>query len=709
MLCQICEDGVRTAAGRLKKILESPNDQLANSGFYFNVEVELHHNIDELHNSIVIGCNDGRINVQLLKDEISENGELPLTRLSLEPQPDYINAYVGDKGRRGGSTRYLMSRAELNDLNDHAQSPPHESPTSTKSSKALWLKWYTTCKEHHPGCQPSTIQGPFRPTRLIHVHEQDSGVWNLVEETKSITEPYATLSHCWGDSQYETLTRENISRYKEKNSITALPKTFRDAIEVAKSLGIYYIWIDSLCIIQQDQQDWNEQSVLMRKVYTHADCNIAASWARGGDEGCFITSDAALKHPTLVDLGCQIYGCSVYQFSPMRSNSYLSKHTCFIDNDLARAPLNSRAWVIQERYMAPRQLSFTASQVYWECSKLVANEQCPTGLADEYWMATISLWQRKLLPTSKADFRRFWTHLVEQYSSCGLTKKTDKVIALAGLAEHLEMTQSDTGNTYQHGLWRHDLYLQLCWRPNRMSQQIPKQMDRSIVPTWSWLSLDGQVHQDGAFVDHMQEDSFTTDFSISWIQVLEDAYTSESQNSLLSLRGITMFGTLQDLNFHGGVNLKNVVYLSDPLKKRSGGSLDLFHACIDWSVSQWPPESPQPEKLCFFFVRFDPVNEWAYGLVLQQIQGPRNRDEYVRLGTIRHVGRIHAMSTQRSDLMEHIAVLQGLPVRTETQPPHSRDWPLDPKILAQRAKRKSWEMDLDRDGMQDLVRTVHIR
>lgn len=563
----------------------------------------------------------------------------------------------------------------------------------------------TTCKEHHPGCQPSKLQASFRPTRLIQVHEQDFGIWNLVDETKSITEPYATLSHCWGDSQHATLTRENISRYKEKNSITGLPKTFRDAIEVARSLGIYYIWIDSLCIMQQDQQDWNEQAVLMRKVYTHADCNIAASWARGSDEGCFITSDAALKHPTLVDLGFQLDGCSVYLFQPIRSTDYHSQDVCFIDNDLLRAPLNSRAWVIQERYMAPRQLSFTASQVYWECSKLVASEQCPTGLTD----GKECLWEWKLSPTSKAAFRQLWSYLVEQYSSCGLTKKTDKVIALAGLVEYLEMTQSDTGNTYQHGLWRHDLYRQLCWGPYRDSEgQILKQMDKSIAPTWSWLSLDGPISQDLAFKERWGE-SKTADFSISWIQVLEDAHTSEPRDGILSLRGIAVFGTLEDPEFKGSNLTKRAVCLCAPLKSRSGGSLDLFHVSINWSVSQWLAGFPQPEKLCFFLVRFDPLYEHVEGLVLQQIPGSQNRAEYVRLGDFRHDGRIHLESIYRSDLMEHIAVLQGLPIRTEKCPTVFDRLDGLSKFLRRRAKENPWEMNLDRDGMQDLVRTVHIR
>ncbi|KAF7532591.1 hypothetical protein G7054_g7797 [Neopestalotiopsis clavispora] len=720
MLCQICENGVRTVAGRMNEVdittLSSWDRELRIRA------VKLHHDVNDFHNSIVAGClfcrhmwaiclqrrpqikgDDGRINFRLLKDEMSKNGKLSLTKLQLLVRPKYITATVLDNSTTGVNTKYLMSGVGLHELKDHGQSPPSKSPTSTKSSNALWLKWYNTCKNDHPGCQPSTVQPPFRPTRLIQVHGRDFDIWNLVDETKSITEPYATLSHCWGNSQHETLTRENISRYKEKNSITGLPKTFRDAIEVAKSLGIYYIWVDSLCIIQQDQQDWNEQAILMRKVYTHADCNIAASWARGSDEGCFITSDAALKHPTLVDLGFQFKSCSVYQFSPMRSTNRVSPDLCFIDNDLTRAPLNSRAWVIQERYMAPRQLSFTASQVYWECSTLVANEQCPTGFADEYWDLVESLWKRKLLPTSKADLQHVWRYLVEHYSSCGLTKKTDKAIALKGLAEYLEMTQSDTGNTYLHGLWRHDLYRQLCWEPSFRLKQIPKQIDISIAPTWSWLSLDGRVHQDEAF------DGRLGDSVMSWIQVLEDAHSSEPRDGLLSLRGIAVFGTLEDRRSEKSRYENHVVSLSAPLKSRSGGSLDSFDAHIKWSVSQWPPEFPQPENLCFFLVRFDPLHELADGLVLQKIPGLQNRDEYVRLGSFRHKCRDGVQSTHRSGLMEHIAVLQGLPIRTKPWPTAFPGSNQLEQMLAQHAKENPWEMDLDRDGMQDLVRTVHIR
>ncbi|PMD54734.1 uncharacterized protein K444DRAFT_513189, partial [Hyaloscypha bicolor E] len=90
---------------------------------------------------------------------------------------------------------------------------------------------------------------------------------------------YITLSHCWGQLQLITLTNSNIVTFQEGLEIRKLPKTFRDAIYVAQRLTVQYIWIDSLCIVQDSEDDRKRESALMMSVFAEAFCNIAATAA----------------------------------------------------------------------------------------------------------------------------------------------------------------------------------------------------------------------------------------------------------------------------------------------------------------------------------------------------------------------------------------------------------------------------------------------
>lgn len=97
----------------------------------------------------------------------------------------------------------------------------------------------------------------------------------------------ATLSHCWGPSQPLKLLTSNIESMRQEIPIASLPRTFQHAVIVASHLGLEYLWIDSLCIIQDSTQDWLQELGLMEDVYTNSICNIAASHSSDGHGGLF--------------------------------------------------------------------------------------------------------------------------------------------------------------------------------------------------------------------------------------------------------------------------------------------------------------------------------------------------------------------------------------------------------------------------------------
>jgi hypothetical protein len=124
---------------------------------------------------------------------------------------------------------------------------------------------------------------------LIEINNKIPNSWKLIDDAAATLPniPYASLSHCWGQIPLLRLTRATVSEMKRGMSISSLPKPFQDALTVTKYFSISHIWIDSLCILQDSIQDWQQESMKMREVYTYADFNIAATTAAQGKDGCF--------------------------------------------------------------------------------------------------------------------------------------------------------------------------------------------------------------------------------------------------------------------------------------------------------------------------------------------------------------------------------------------------------------------------------------
>lgn len=146
--------------------------------------------------------------------------------------------------------------------------------------------WLKTCDDAHPLCQATSKQ---LPTRILNV---SSNSIKLCEFPKGQAPDgsYVTMSHCWGTAEAETpttTTTDNLQQRKAGIAMEELSPVFRDAIQLCRLIGRGYIWIDSLCIIQDNDSDWIEQSQDMARIYSNAYFNIAASWQRNGSFGLF--------------------------------------------------------------------------------------------------------------------------------------------------------------------------------------------------------------------------------------------------------------------------------------------------------------------------------------------------------------------------------------------------------------------------------------
>jgi hypothetical protein len=217
-----------------------------------------------------------------------------------------------------------------------------------------------TCMKTHESCKSAGEQ--LLPKRVLKIQDLGHGRFHVrLIETNKEHDVYTALSHCWGNEQPCITTSSTLEARKQRISWAEIPKTFRDAIIFTAKLGIQYIWIDSLCIIQDDAIDWEIESSKMADVYQHAALTISATSSPGDTQGCF--SEVTTSVDDLeINLPDDVGSCQIAVRKPLKHwnnliPSLLQKHF----------PLLSRGWAFQERILSRRVLHFCESELVWEC------------------------------------------------------------------------------------------------------------------------------------------------------------------------------------------------------------------------------------------------------------------------------------------------------------------------------------------------------
>lgn len=222
---------------------------------------------------------------------------------------------------------------------------------------ALLRAWLRQCNKSHDCNKHNAKSKTVLPTRLLYVGNPDPDVLCLYCPKEDSRAKYVALSHCWGelpDKEKQFCTsQDNVDRRLGEFSFSELPKTFQDAVRVTRELGIQYLWIDSLCIIQWNQKDWEREAKRMEDVFASAYCTIAATSAVHSNMGFLDRNVSVYVQDTS---GWRFYVCTDIDIDDF-------------DNDVGKAQLNTRAWVMQERILSRRTIHFSANQTYWECGE----------------------------------------------------------------------------------------------------------------------------------------------------------------------------------------------------------------------------------------------------------------------------------------------------------------------------------------------------
>ena len=287
-------------------------------------------------------------------------------------------------------------------------------------------------------------------------------------------------------------------------SLSELPKTFQDAVRVTRELGIEYLWIDSLCIIQWNADDWKREAGRMEDVFASAYCTIAATSAVDSNAG-FLARNTSTEYVRVQDAaGNQVCICT---------------HMDDFENDVEQAGLNKRAWVMQERVLAKRTIHFSANQTYWECGEGVHCENLTkmrSSPRKSYFLLDPSFPDR-LLQSGRSRTVEFIHFLFEDYSRRDLTELKDRRIAASGLEARIAGTLHCKS---KYGIFKTHLHRNLLWqawdkKPVRIAY------DRGQdVPSWSWMACSGGIK----FME-------VATGSVSWVNTL--AFDAERDSAAL--------------------------------------------------------------------------------------------------------------------------------------------------------------------------------
>lgn len=361
-------------------------------------------------------------------------------------------------------------------------------PRNTADPQSLrWVQErLKECQTSHKNCKRRTTAS-FAPTRLVELPPSNPKTGDkkvFLVERPAQTTPYACISHCWGDpaKMFKT-TKATLPLNKKGIEIARLPKTFRDCISFARDLGVQHIWIDSICIVQDDPEDWRQEASKMCSVYENAYITIAAAKAANGSAGLFSDIHPDYQGHRVATIGGQ------HDVYFRRALDHTAFQYLAPDKYLSDYPLLHRGWVFQERFLSTRFLCFGESELTLECLSDTVS-QCGDGALS----SAPKRQDRKALhynalggPDHSAS--SFWQHMVMDYSRLALSFPGDYFPALAGLAKQWQAKQKAR---YVAGMWTYSLVNDLQWTVPKGRQQ--KRPGKWRAPSWSWAAVDTEVH-----------------------------------------------------------------------------------------------------------------------------------------------------------------------------------------------------------------------
>ena len=344
------------------------------------------------------------------------------------------------------------------------------------------------------------------PTRVVDLGKSGSESNSYVLETGGRFGKYIALSYCWGDGAKHPveLTKSTHSALLRNLEHAFLSKSHQEAIQVAQTLGYQYIWIDALCIIQDDAADWEEESSRMAEVYHNAALTLIAGVSDHSSKGFF---HRAYKYP--------INSVRLDYTHPDAPNEKGDLYVC-LPREIEMGPVAERAWCFQEDLLSRRKLIFGNEQLLLGCatksfdeSGIVVNSIRPGELDTNGRLLSLDLRIVGESPEAKRERVIFtWYGMLAEFTPRGMWDPHDVFAAFMGIAKRF---QGMLHSRYLAGLWEDDIIQGLLWqgiadshpglgytplqRPVERNTTKPMSLGLPAVraPSWSWASVEGAV------------------------------------------------------------------------------------------------------------------------------------------------------------------------------------------------------------------------
>jgi hypothetical protein len=491
----------------------------------------------------------------------------------------------------------------------------------------LWLK---DCNENHVKCFSSSDinNDNFLPTRLIDVCGVGQS-YRLVETSKLSNSKkqkamtYLALSYCWGSPSAPpmTTTHETLQARLEGLPSEAIPQVFMDTILVARALSVQYIWIDSLCIVQNDLNDWQTESGRMADIFSNAYLTVIAATSSSSYESFLHREEQPLfcSIPFRSERHSYINGDFDIRYRPGKKWWGTDKMA-----EISEHRWLDRGWTFQEERLAKRVLIFGENKFFFDCKSRERAEDMELCRPRPPWTETIhgGLHIGSAGYTQSPYLRNFlhWQTLCIHYVKRKLTFAGDKLPALSGIASKIaKKTESD----YLAGLWRGYLMHDLFWQ----TLGPMKKPNNYRAPSWSWASIDGEI---------------------AW-KTWQDCHEAKCKMHCILLEaqttpvGLDKFGGVKDgfLKLSGGVPEVEISWAGGdrhprhPWRLHSGG-YELATADIDGDRRE--PGSRSARRKCWAILVATCTDEASppRGFLLTRVGNQRDGvEEYQRVGIFR--------------------------------------------------------------------------
>ncbi|KAH6659131.1 heterokaryon incompatibility protein-domain-containing protein [Truncatella angustata] len=404
--------------------------------------------------------------------------------------------------------------------------PPRSKHSDDGSIANFMRTWVKICRDGDQGHENCLKRSKtFMPDKVLFIGNDQNPTMHLFNAKfwadRGIVDEYIALSYCWGQESFLKSTKENIASFHKEIRWDMLPPLFQDVVRIAKGLDVPFVWIDSLCIVQDDELDWKIQAPKMGDIYANAFLTVAAASSSSPADG-ILGERPTRWHTRTTTITNPLNGVSTDLCVRQRAIDMWGTA-----REANPDYLDSRAWIWQERILSTRTIVFTKAALRFECR-------------------STSIWEDQLFQGHSWSARMnepvhiHWKRLMEDFTARNMTCAGDRLPAISSVMARVSAGQ---GLTPIAGMWKENLVQNLHWMRNDLKDRnhAGQGHQEGTIPSWSWASIGYPVQWTLGTADQLPYDD--KKWTLHLIDVLDPAATdgaSQSAGPVLDLVGTAM-------------------------------------------------------------------------------------------------------------------------------------------------------------------------